>query len=125
VRRRAVRFGLIVWTLALTLGSLQPRRAEFFRIGVAHQLTHVLYFGILALLANAVFSRSRWLIWTALVCWLFGVGLEVSQHFIYRKDLEWGDIRDDGIGVVVGLSILALVLRLACPSVTESKEPTA
>jgi hypothetical protein len=89
------------------------------------RLTHVLYFGILTLLANALRSRHRWWIWTALACWLFGVGLEVLQHLIYRTALEWGDIRDDGIGVVLGLSILALMLRLACAGVTESKGPTA
>src|ERR1700733_8443332 len=114
VKKRTAASGLILWTLALAFGSLQPARLEIIHLGFAHRLMHTVSFAILALLAIAVFSGPRWLTWSALACWLFGIGLEVSQHFVYRIPFEWNDIRDDGIGVgvVVGLQALAWTLRL-------------
>jgi hypothetical protein len=121
VRQRTAILGLIIWTIAVTYGSLQPRRPDIFRGGLAHSLTHIVCFGILSLLANVAFLRGRRLVGIAIAAWLFGFSLEVLQHFIYHRAFEWSDIRDDGVGIALGISALVFALGRSWPELAASK----
>jgi hypothetical protein len=98
--------------MTLAIVSLQPARPELLRVGPAHRAAHVICFGILALLATTVFTRNKGLAATMVACWLFGIGLEVAQHFKYHIPLEWGDIRDDGMGIGILLALRLLTRRV-------------
>jgi hypothetical protein len=111
-RKPGFTFALIVWAMTLAIVSLQPARPELFRVGLAHRTAHMLCFGMLSLLATAVFTRNKALPATAAACWLFGIGLEVAQHFKYHIPLEWGDIRDDGIGIGILIGLRMLTRRV-------------
>jgi len=73
-----------------------------------HRVEHVAAFGLLALLLLPL-GRTRsekWAIAAAVLA--LACGLEVLQYFVFHyrlsgDSIEWWDIRDDGVGVLLAL----------------------
>ncbi len=104
--RRTYRRAVLLWAAALLIGSLQPIRPVHIHFGLVHHLVHFLGFGVLAFLATAGFGnpfRFSW--WPAAASFLFGLTIEILQHWQYRIPLEWRDVRDNAIGIVTFAAI--------------------
>jgi hypothetical protein len=44
----------------------------------------------------------------AFAIFFLGISLEVLQHLIYRNPLEWRDIADDGVAILVAFALYRL-----------------
>lgn len=93
----------IAFLVALAMASLaSPFKGRIASYGPIHDGAHVLAF-CTAFLLNAPSSRSR----RARALWgvallLFGVTLELSERSIYGNGLEYFDIFDDTVGIMLG-----------------------
>jgi hypothetical protein len=75
---------------------------------LTHRVAHVGAFGVLALLLLPL-ARSRretWLITAAIFC--IACGMELLQYHVFhfhreRQPLEWWDIRDNTVGLLLAL----------------------
>lgn len=75
---------------------------------IAHRVAHIGAFGMLALLLLPL-ARSRretWLIIGAIFC--VACGMELLQYHVFhfrreRQPIEWWDIRDDTVGLLLAL----------------------
>jgi hypothetical protein len=65
-------------------------------------------FGGAALLLLALSKTRRREILGAVGIFLLGLSLEVLQYLINRNFLEWRDVRDDGLAVVVAFALYRL-----------------
>ena len=109
-RRPIYRCAAILWATALLIGSLQPNRPAHIHFGVAHQALHWLGFGLLAYLATAGFGKlGRTWLGPAAAAFLLGFTIELLQHRQYRIPIEWCDVRDDAIGILVVAAICRIV----------------
>ncbi len=95
-----------VWIALLVAGSLQPARPRAVR-GV-HREIHWVGFAGAALLLFALSKTRRREILGASAVFLLGVSLEVLQHLIYRNHLEWRDMADDGLAIVLTFALYRL-----------------
>jgi hypothetical protein len=69
-------------------------------------------FGALAFLSTVGFSRTgRTSVRPAAASSLLGLAIEFLQHLQNQKPVEWQDVRDDAIGVLVVAAICHLVYR--------------
>ena len=75
---------------------------------IAHRVAHVGAFVAVALLLLplARTSRETWLMAAAIFC--IACGMEVLQYYVFhlhreRQPLEWWDIRDNTVGVLLAL----------------------
>jgi hypothetical protein len=66
-----------------------------------HRLLHLVAFGCLAWLAMAAFPGHRSLILVIPSCILFGGMLELLQTSGSHMPMEWNDVYDDAIGIVM------------------------
>jgi hypothetical protein len=66
-----------------------------------HRLLHFAAFGFLAWLAMSAFPGHRFLTWVMLSCILFGGLLEFLEASEAHMPIEWNDIYDDAIGIVM------------------------
>jgi hypothetical protein len=73
---------------------------------LAHRIEHVGAFGALALLLLPLARNGRetWLIAVAILC--VACGMELQQYYVfhfvrYRQPIEWWDIRDDTVGLLL------------------------
>lgn len=97
------------WAVFLTVISLQPHRVQQFGQGrPMHAVLHVLAFGVLGSLAILTISR-RYKSLAIVCCVGHGFLIEVIQAHLYPDAIEWGDVRDDTLGIVV-FSLLTLVV---------------
>jgi VanZ family protein len=111
-RRRAYRIAALMWAAALFIVSLQPKRPSNFHFSLTHHIAHLFGFGALAFLATVGFSRTgRMSVWPAAASFLLGLAIEFLQHLQNQKPVEWQDVRDDAIGVLVVAAISHLVYR--------------
>ena len=91
----------LLWTLLLVIGSLQPHRLRMLSYGhVLHQVVHVLAFGLLGSLVILATSR-RFRLWGVVACAALGLLIEYVQSYLYGAPLEWRDVWEDAVGVVV------------------------
>lgn len=99
-----------LWALLLTAGSLQPTRVRPMSQGHGlHAVFHVFVFGTLG--ALAMLTRSRWSRTLRFTCCLaLGFLIEVAQSYAYPEAIEWQDVRDDTIGVLLFSAIALGVL---------------
>jgi VanZ family protein len=90
-----------LWAFLLTVGSMQPARVRPLSQGHdLHAVFHVFAFGTLG--ALAMLASSRWSRTLRIVCCLaLGLLIEVVQAYAYPEAIEWQDVRDDTIGVVL------------------------
>ena len=107
--KKAVLGGTAILLLA-ALFYLSLRRNWPYPNGgtIAHRVDHVGAFGVLALLLLPL-ARSRretWLITAAIFC--IACAMELLQYHVFhlhreRQPLEWWDIRDDTVGLLLAL----------------------
>src|ERR1700722_8150418 len=101
-RRAAYRTATFIGAAALVIGSLQPRQPANLHFSTAHHVAHLLGFGALAFLAIVGFSGPSYAsFWPAAASFLLGFAIEFLQHLQNRKPVEWHDVRDDGIGILL------------------------
>jgi hypothetical protein len=106
IRGQYYRLAAVAYAVAITIGSLQPRRfRSISHQSPLHPLFHVFIFGTLCVLATKGFAGKRAGLWIALGCFLLGLGIETAQHLIgmQPQQMEWNDVADDGIGI--GLAV--------------------
>jgi hypothetical protein len=111
-RRATYRIATLIWAAALLIASLQPRRPPHFHFSLAHHIAHFLGFGALAFLATVGFGKpTRISLWPAAAAFLFGFAIEFLQHLENRGPIEWHDVRDNAIGIVVLTLLSHMVYR--------------
>ena len=92
-----------VWLLLLIVGSLQPARLGQ---GVAlHRGIHWLAFAGTAFLLLLLSRNRRQEIRSIIAACLLGLSLEYLQHIIYRKPMEWWDVRDDILSILAAFAL--------------------
>jgi hypothetical protein len=120
-RRSTYRIATLSWAGALLFGSLQPIRPGNIHFGLLHHIAHFLGFGMLAFLAVVGFGNPGWTVLRpAAGAFLFGFAIEFLQHWQNRMPVEWYDVRDDAVGILVftalchTLSVTAREVSAAC-----------
>jgi VanZ family protein len=96
--------GLITW-LALT--PAPPRHAD---LGW-DKLNHLAAFATLAVVAMLGRSGSCGRVGAALLA--YGALIEVLQSYTPTRSGEWADLLADGLGIALGMLLVAIWLRLA------------
>jgi hypothetical protein len=106
VRRVALAGSAILWIAFLVFVSINRRGPRTPHGSLTHWAAHVLAFAIpgLMLLPLCRNTGQKWAAALALVC-LAGL-LELRQHQIFGQPVEWWDIRDDGIGILLASFLL-------------------
>jgi hypothetical protein len=91
-----------IWVLALVIGSVLPDAAKI-AIGTHywHRLYHLLSFGSTAYLLTLIARTTRERLYALLFVIALGAAIEFSQHAIFGNSIEWWDIRDDTLGVLL------------------------
>jgi hypothetical protein len=113
-RRATYRIATFIWAATLLIASLQPRRPPHFHFSLGHHIAHFLGFGALAFLATVGFGKATHTsLWPAAASFLFGFAIEFLQHLENRKPIEWHDVRDNAIGIIVFAVLSHLVYRTA------------
>ncbi len=103
ISRTTLRIASCLWLAAVIAGSLQPARPGI--IAPAHRELHWLAFGGGAFL---LFTLARTLlqeIVRAAAIFGFALLLEILQYSANRRYMEWRDVRDDSLAVLVALAI--------------------
>jgi hypothetical protein len=95
-----------LWIALLIVGSLQPARPGL--VTGVHREIHRLAFAGGALLLFLMSSSRRQELLSALAIFFLGLFLEVLQHLIYRNPLEWRDVADDGVAVLLAFALYRL-----------------
>lgn len=116
--RKALPAVLSAWIACIIGGSVLPWSAKlrlhtFARSHSAteldfHRLLHIAMFATTAAIAFLA-TRKWWL--SAVLAFGLGVSVEYLESAIYLNRLEWYDIRDDGLGTIIGLVCLAIFYR--------------
>lgn len=106
VSRVAVRAAAWVWIALLVVGSLQPSRPGV--VQAFHREIHWGAFAGTSLLLFALSKTRRREILGACAIFLLGVSLEVAQHLIYRNPVEWHDIADNFVAILVAFALYRL-----------------
>ncbi len=88
-----------IWLALLILGSLQPARPG--PVKLLHRPIHCVAFAGAALLLLPLSRTRRREIQGALAIFLLGFSLELLQHLISRNYLEWRDVADDGLAILL------------------------
>jgi hypothetical protein len=96
---------LIAWTVALLIGSLQPKRPAAFHVPLIHEILHVTSFLILASLASATFRNPRYVMRILVASFSFGLLIELLQHLFYGHPVEWWDVFNDSIGILLAIGL--------------------
>ncbi|MGH9628409.1 MAG: hypothetical protein ACRD7E_08745 [Bryobacteraceae bacterium] len=105
--RRHLKLLLPFWILAIIIGSFLPAETKQtigtqsgMEHGWSHRAYHLGAFGLTALLVSLVNRKpSRQVLWCGAV-FLLGLSIELTQSAISRLPVEWGDVRDDAIGII-------------------------
>ena len=106
ISRGVLRIVATLWIALLIAGSLQSARPGVVRRH--HREIHwVAFAGAALLLFSLSKTRGREILGACAVFFL-GLSLEVLQHLIYRNHLEWRDVADDGIAILVALAVYRL-----------------
>ena len=96
-----------LWIALLIVGSLKPARPGL--VTGVHWEIHWLAFAGGALLLFLLSSTRRQEILRAFAIFFLGLSLEFLQHLIYRNRLEWRDIADDGVAILVAFALYRLL----------------
>ena len=111
-RHSLFRLVWVLWLASVVAGSLLPLNAKHLTrtIGPRHRIVHIVAFAGIALgLSSQRLLSPRTLLASASVVGL-GALLELLQHYLYGNAYEWPDVRDDCLGVMVGM-LLPLLRR--------------
>lgn len=109
VSRATLRIVAKIWLALLIAGSLQPVRPGIVT-GVAdvHRGLHWVAFGGAALLLFSLAQSRRQEIMRAVALLFLGLSIEVLQYLVNRNRMEWRDVRDDGLAILVGFALYVL-----------------
>ena len=107
VSRAVLRVVAKIWLAILIVGSLQPARPGV--VSGLHRGIHWLAFAGAALLLFSLSRTRRQEILGAFTIFLLGFSLELLQHLIYRNHLEWRDVADDGLAILLAFALYRLV----------------
>lgn len=105
-RARIIRRITQAWLLLLIVGSLQPARPGPV-VGL-HREIHWLAFAGATFLLLVLSRNRRQEIRSVIAACLLGLSLEYLQHLIYRNPMEWRDVRDDTLAVLVAFVLYRL-----------------
>ena len=101
-----LRIATRLWIALLIVGSLQPARPSV--VTGHHRVIHWVAFAGAALLLFLLSTTRRQEILRAFSIFFLGVSLEVLQHLIGRNPLEWRDIGDDGVAILLAFALYRL-----------------
>jgi len=119
-RHSLFRLVWVLWLASVVAGSLLPLNAKHLTrtIGPRHRIVHIVAFAGIALgLSSQRLLSPRTLLASASVVGL-GALLELLQHYLYGNAYEWPDVRDDCLGVMVGM-LLPLLRRAVAQQAQE------
>lgn len=105
--RQSLRIVAILWIASLIAVSLQPYRPPGETHSARHRVMHVLAFGAGALMLMALGTDGKRQALGALIILSVALAIEMAQQTIYKGPFEWGDVRDDAIGILIA----ALAIR--------------
>jgi hypothetical protein len=90
----------------LVVGSLLPQNAKHAigTQGLWHRPLHLILFATTAGTTLAAFAPRRFVIPIFLV--VLAVLLESAEHLLYFNPFEWNDVRDDVIGIAIGILLV-------------------
>jgi TRAP-type uncharacterized transport system fused permease subunit len=106
MQRAALRIAACVWLALLIVGSLQPARPGIVK-GTHRPIHYVAFAGTALLLFPLSRTRRRETL-GALAIFFLGVSLELLQHLIYRSNLEWRDVADDALAILLAFALYRL-----------------
>jgi len=95
-----------VWLALLIAGSLQPARPGGFHF--IHREIHWLAFAGASLLLFLLSRTRTQETLRAIAILLLGFCLEFAQHLIYRNPVEWRDVRDDALAILLAFVLYRL-----------------
>ena len=99
--REQLRRLAIIWIFGLVTVSLQPLRPEGEPQSIVHNVWHVISFGAAAMTLFALSRSGKQASTAAVGIFCLIIGIESSQHLLYKNPFEWWDMRDDTIGVAL------------------------
>jgi len=104
---------LVLLVVAVSYLALTPHPPARVDTGW-DKLNHLLAFTALAFSASLSYPASR-RTHVLLLCALLAFGglIEILQLFVPGRSSEWGDLFADSIGIVCGVVVASLVLRIA------------
>ena len=106
-RRALVVFvGVLVAVSYLALTPTPPKAAD---LGW-DKLNHFSAFGTLTVLGGLAWGRTQWRVALGLLA--YGGLIELLQTQVPGRAADWADLLADGIGIVLGLAVLAALRRL-------------
>jgi hypothetical protein len=120
---RIVRRLTLVWLLLVIFGSLQPSRPLLVRSSNVHLGIHCVAFAGAAFLLLLLSTSRRQEICSVTAACLLGLSIEYLQHLIYHISIEWHDVRDDWLAILLIFAFyrLAGIRHVAkCPNSFES-----
>ncbi|MCA0243530.1 MAG: VanZ family protein [Proteobacteria bacterium] len=121
--RRAWQLLLVLLMLAVCALAFAPHPPPALDTGWDKR-NHLLAFGSLACVAELAFWPARWRRCKVLLGLLaFGGFIEIVQSQIPERSAEWGDLLADGLGIALGLAVIAALVRLGRRRA--SKSPSA
>ncbi|MCC5922052.1 MAG: VanZ family protein [Cyclobacteriaceae bacterium] len=94
--------------LTLLPGSSMPDSASLVK--GADKIAHIVMFAVLVFLLIVGFKKQyefffvrHYAVPFAIACgWIYGIVIEIAQHFIPGRGFEWNDIFADLIGCILG-----------------------
>ncbi|MGA2149517.1 MAG: hypothetical protein ABSH49_31675 [Bryobacteraceae bacterium] len=106
ISRAVLRITAWIWLALLIVGSLQPTRPGIVKGN--HRPIHYVAFAGAVILLFSLSRTRRQEIQGALATFFLGFSLEFLQHLIYRSHVEWRDIADDGIAILLAFALYLL-----------------
>ena len=106
IPRVVLRIVAKIWLALLIVGSLQPARPGI--VILAHREIHWVAFGGAALLLFSLSLTRRQEVLRAFIIFFLASSLEVAQHLINRNHMEWRDVGDDGLAILVAFALYRL-----------------
>ena len=99
---------------AITLLSFLPgsSKAKLHTHGRYHSWGHLLIFCVIGFVMTRAARTERMRMWLFVAAMLFGFGIEIAEHFVFKSPLEWKDVFMDVTGVVGG-TLMALATEAA------------
>ncbi|MGP8246941.1 MAG: hypothetical protein ACLQVN_20785 [Bryobacteraceae bacterium] len=95
-----------MWLAVLIAGSLQPARPDRFHY--LHREIHWLAFAGASLLLFVLARTRQREVLRAFAILSLACFLELLQHLIYGNSLEWRDIRDDALAILLTFALYRL-----------------
>jgi hypothetical protein len=96
------------WLVLVIVGSLQPARPATV-VGLHREIHWLAFAGLASLLLFLCGKVGQEISAATAICFL-GLSLEYVQHLVYRKSMEWRDVRDDIMAALVAFALYRLAI---------------